>query len=41
MLETGTQPHHKVGCSIANIMGVPAAGFGGMPNCGTLSGLLA
>jgi len=39
LVDAGTQPHHRLGCTIQNIMGVPAAGFGAQPNCGVLSGL--
>ncbi len=35
----GSQPHQRVGATILNVMGVPAIGFGGLPNCGPLQGL--
>lgn len=38
-LDVGTQSHHLLGCSLQNIMGVPATGFGALPNCGPLPGL--
>lgn len=41
MLDTGTTMHQQLGCSLMNIMGVPATGFGAMPSCGVLPGLLA
>lgn len=39
VVDMGTQPHHRLGCTIENIMGVPAAGFGAAPTCGVLQGL--
>jgi hypothetical protein len=33
------QAHHKLGCSLHNIMGNPAKGFGAQPDCGALTGL--
>ena len=38
-VDAGAQPHQRLGCTIENIMGVPATGFGGAPACGTLQGL--
>lgn len=35
----GPQPHQRIGATILNVMGVPATGFGGLPNCGVLGGL--
>jgi len=39
IVDAGAQPHHRLGTSILNIMGVPAAGFGQQPTCGPISGL--
>jgi len=39
MLDVGAQPHQQLGCTIQNMMGVPATGFGAVPNCGMLPGL--
>ncbi len=37
--ESGTQPHHRLGCTLHNIMGDPVDGFGSDPSCGVLQGL--
>ena len=36
---SGVQPHHRLGCTVHNIMGDPAKGFGAIPDCGTIAGL--
>jgi hypothetical protein len=36
---SGTQPHHRLGCTLHNIMGDPVAGFGAVADCGVLQGL--
>ena len=37
--DAGPQPHHRLGTTVLNIMGNPAAGFGNVPDCGMLQGL--
>jgi hypothetical protein len=39
VVDAGAQPHQRLGTTILNIMGVPAAGFGGSPTCGMLTGV--
>lgn len=39
VVSAGAQPHHRLGATILNVMGVPSTGFGGMPHCGTIQGL--
>jgi len=39
IVDAGAQPHQRLGATILNIMGVPAKGFGGYPNCGVINGL--
>jgi uncharacterized protein DUF1552 len=39
VVDSGAQPHQRLGATILNIMGVAATGFGGLPNCGLISGL--
>jgi hypothetical protein len=39
VVSAGAQPHHRLGTTILNIMGVPAAGFGDFPDCGMIDGL--
>jgi hypothetical protein len=39
VVSAGAQPHQRLGATVLNIMGVPAAGFGGLPMCGRLQGL--
>jgi len=39
LVDAGAQPHHRLGTTILNIMGIPATGFGGLPACGPVSGL--
>lgn len=39
VVDAGAQPHHRLGATIMQIMGVPAAGFGALPDCGPLQGL--
>jgi hypothetical protein len=39
MVNTGTQIHQRLGCTLSNIMGDPVAGFGWVPDCGPFVGL--
>lgn len=39
MVDTGTQVHQRLGCTIQNIMGLPSTGFGAEPSCGNFAGL--
>lgn len=39
VVNEGKQPHHRLGCTLHNIMGDPVDGFGAVPNCGVLKGL--
>jgi hypothetical protein len=39
IVDAGPQPHHRLGTTVLNMMGVPAAGFGGLPSCGMIKGL--
>jgi hypothetical protein len=39
MVSSGTQTHHRLGCTIENIMGMNSAGFGAQPDCGVIQGL--
>ena len=39
VVNDGTQPHHRLGCTIHNIMGDKVNGFGAVPDCGVLRGL--
>lgn len=39
VVDAGAQPHHRLGCTIHNIMGDAVDGFGEVPDCGTLRGL--
>jgi hypothetical protein len=39
MLDTGTASHQQLGCTLMNIMGVPATGFGAVANSGMLPGI--
>ncbi|MEO5768237.1 MAG: hypothetical protein ABIS92_07780, partial [Polyangia bacterium] len=39
MANSGVQPHHRLGCTVHNIMGDPAKGFGAIPDCGPIAGL--
>jgi hypothetical protein len=39
VVDAGAQPHHRLGTTVLNIMGVPATGFGGLPSCGMIKGL--
>jgi hypothetical protein len=39
VVSSGDQPHHRLGCTLHNIMGDAAAGFGADPSCGVLRGL--
>jgi hypothetical protein len=40
VIDAGTQPFNRLGCTILNVMGQPAAGFGDLPACGAFQGLL-
>ncbi len=39
LVDAGPQDYHRLGCSLHNIMGVPATGFGEVPDCGPIVGL--
>ncbi len=39
VVDAGAQAHQRLGATLLNIMGIPAAGFGGSPTCGLISGL--
>jgi len=39
VVNSGTQQHHRLGCTLHHIMGDPVAGFGADPTCGVLQGL--
>ena len=39
VLDSGRQVFNRLGCSILNAMGLPAAGFGDAPTCGPFAGL--
>jgi hypothetical protein len=39
MVDSGTQIHQRLGCTISNIMGDPVAGFGWVPDSGPFVGL--
>ncbi len=39
MVDSGTQIHQRLGCTIQNIMGMPSTGFGWVPTCGNFTGL--
>lgn len=39
IVDAGSQPHHRLGCSLHHIMGDPVDGFGAMPDCGVLQEL--
>jgi hypothetical protein len=39
MVDSGTQVHQRLGCTLHHIMGDPVAGFGSVPNCGPFQGL--
>jgi hypothetical protein len=39
MVDQGIQDYHRLGTTLLNLMGVPAAGFGEEPACGVLQGL--
>lgn len=38
-VSAGSQPHHRLGCTIHNVMGDAVDGFGAEANCGVLQGL--
>jgi len=39
LVDAGPQAHHRLGTTVLNLMGVPAEGFGLLPECGVLAGL--
>ncbi len=39
LIDAGRQPFNRLGCTILNAMGQPAAGFGDVPDCGVFHGL--
>lgn len=39
LVDGGPQTHHRLGCSVLNLFGVPAQGFGELPDCGPVAGL--
>ena len=39
VINSGRQVFNRLGCSLLNLFGVPAAGFGDQPSCGPLQGL--
>lgn len=39
LVDQGPQTYHRLGCSLLNLYGVPAAGFGDEANCGPVRGL--
>jgi hypothetical protein len=39
VVDQGPQDYHRLGTSLLNIMGVPATGFGEIPDCGGVAGL--
>lgn len=39
VVDVGRQPFQRVGCTVLNAMGIPAAGFGDLPDCGPFAGL--
>jgi hypothetical protein len=40
VIDVGPQVFNRLGCTILNLMGVSAAGFGDVPDCGVIQGLL-
>lgn len=39
LVDVGRQPFQRVGTSVLNAMGIPAEGFGDLPDCGMLQGV--
>jgi hypothetical protein len=39
VIDAGPQVFNRLGCTILNLMGQPAAGFGDVPDCGVFAGL--
>ena len=39
VIDAGRQPFNRLGCTILNAMGLPAKGFGDLPDCGSFLGL--
>ena len=40
VIDQGRQVFNRLGCTVLNVMGTSAAGFGDVPDCGPLQGLL-
>ena len=40
VIDAGRQVFNRLGCTVLNLMGVTAAGFGDVPDCGVFQGLL-
>jgi hypothetical protein len=40
IIDLGPQVFNRLGCTILNVMGQTAAGFGDVPDCGPFQGLL-
>ena len=40
VIDSGRQIFNRLGCTISNLMGRPAAGFGDAPTCGSFAGLI-
>jgi hypothetical protein len=40
LIDEGEQPHHRLGTTVLNLMGVEAQGFGDAPDCGVLTGVV-
>jgi hypothetical protein len=39
LVDAGPQEHQRLGATLLDVMGVAAMGFGGLPDCGSISGL--
>jgi hypothetical protein len=39
LVDRGPQTHHRLGCTVLNLMGVRANGFGDEASCGPIRGL--
>jgi uncharacterized protein DUF1552 len=40
LIDVGRQPFNRVGCTVLNLMGIRAEGFGDLPDCGQIQGLV-
>jgi hypothetical protein len=40
IIDAGAQIFNRLGCTILNVMGLPVAGFGDVPDCGVFQGLM-